>query len=244
MTRRSRTAFALATAAALALGTALPAAAGGHARTYEVTITNLSVGQPLTPPIVATHRGSADLFDVGSPASVGIQQIAENGNGGPLLDWLGANRHVTGVHAAAAPLVGAGSPGEAHGFTDSVTFTIETSADGRSLSWVSMLICTNDGFTGVDRMKLPVHVGASVTRSTAGYDAGTEINTESFADMVPPCQALSGLDPMGGTGMSDPALADGGVIHPNTGIAGIDDLDPAFHGWTDPVATITVTRVG
>jgi hypothetical protein len=44
--------------------------------------------------------------------------------------------------------------------------------------------------------------------------------------------------------MSNPALAEGGVIHHHPGIAGVADLVPAIHGWTDPVAEITVERVG
>src|ERR671918_1368727 len=64
-------------------------------RTYEITITNLTSGQPLTPPVVATHRRAYDAFDVGGAASVGVQQIAENGNGGSLLVELGASKHVS-----------------------------------------------------------------------------------------------------------------------------------------------------
>lgn len=243
MHARSRTALGAVTALALALATVAPAAAAGTA-TYEVTITNLATGQPLTPPIVAIHRGSTNLFDVGTAASVGIRELAENGNGAPLLATLGGNRHMTAYDAASAPLVGDGSPGETHGFTDSVTLTIETSLDGQFLSWASMLICTNDGFTGVDRLKLPATVGSTVSVLSAAYDAGTELNTESYADIVPPCQALSGLMPVGGSGASNPALAEHGVIHHHPGIAGGADLDPAFHGWSDPVATISVTRIG
>ena len=44
---------------------------------------------------------------------------------------------------------------------------------------------------------------------TNGYDAGTELNTEDFADIVPPCQGLIGVSSEdGGTGMSDPSLAE------------------------------------
>jgi hypothetical protein len=50
-------------------------------------------------------------------------------------------------------------------------------------------------------MSPSTRVGASVTVETAGYDAGTELNTEDFADIVPPCQGwirVSSSDP--GTG--------------------------------------------
>lgn len=242
MHKRSRTALGAMTALALAIGAVAPAAAAGTA-TYEVTITNLAPGQPLTPPIVAIHRGSTGLFAIGGAASTGIREIAENGNGGPLLEWLDANRNVTAVHAADLPLVGPGSPAAAD-FSDSVTFTIETSRDGRFLSWASMLICTNDGFTGVNRLKLPNAVGGSATAQTAGYDAGTEINTEAFANIVQGCQALSGLPLVDGSDTSDSTLAEGGVIHHHAPIVGSADLDPAVHGWSGAVASITVTRIG
>ena len=56
-----------------------------------------------------------------------------------------------------------------------------------------MLICTNDGFTGVDGLRLPGAVGQTVVANTAAYDAGTEANTEDFGDIVPPCQAVIGV---------------------------------------------------
>src|SRR6266542_5114415 len=130
------------------------------------------------------------------------------------------------------PIVPEGLPGSAM-FPDSVTFEISAELGARRLSWVSMLICTNDGFTGLDSIKLPAHVGDEVTALTAGYDAGTEINTEDFADIVPPCQALVGVssgEP--GTGTSDPALAEGGVIHHHEGMLGEQTSCPRYTGGT------------
>jgi hypothetical protein len=110
-----------------------------------------------------------------------------------------------------------------------------------------MLICTNDGFTGADAVKLPAQVGTSASGAFFAYDAGTEINTEDLADIVPPCQALSGVsDDMGapGTGMTDAALAEGGVIHHHGGIVGGSDLLPSVHGWDTSahVSMIEITR--
>jgi hypothetical protein len=137
-----------------------------------------------------------------------------------------------------------GVPGDMM-FEQSVTMTVNGSARAKRLSFVSMLICTNDGFTGADGMKLPRRVGKSVTMRTNSYDAFTELNTEDYAHMVPPCQALIG-DSSGepGTGVSDPALAEGGVITHHAGVHGGSDLNPELHGWTDPVAKIRVERTG
>jgi len=230
---------------ALALAFVVPASASLPDRTYRVTITNLTRGQPLTPVAVATHRTSVDAFTVGEPASLGVKEIAENGNLGPFVSSLQGSSGVSEVVQGAFPLVPEGTPGAAM-FPDSVTFEVHATADARRLSWVSMLICTNDGFTGVDGLKLQVLVSESVTVVTAGYDAGTEINTEDFADIVPPCQGLIGVSSgEAGTGVSNPALAEGGVIHHHPGIQGGADLVPAVHGWDvdEPVAEITVERI-
>lgn len=237
-------ALTVAAAALVFLAMVSSAAAEAPVATYEVTIDNLTAGQPLTPPVVATHRASTGIFTVGEPASVALKEIAENGNLAPMIAQLGADKHVSDSVAAAAPLVPAGLPGSAM-FGDSVTLTVTASEGAKFLSFASMLICTNDGFTGVDSLRLPKDVGDTVEVQSAGYDAGTEVNTEDFADIVPPCQGLVGVssgEP--GTGTSNPALAEGGVIHHHPGIGGGADLVPAVHGWTDPVAGITVERVG
>lgn len=236
-------ALTVAVAALVFLATVSSAAAEAPVATYEVTIDNLTAGQPLTPPVVATHRAATGIFTVGQPASFALKEIAENGNLAPMIAQLGADKHVSDSVAAAAPLVPAGLPGSAM-FGDSVTLTVTASEGAKFLSFASMLICTNDGFTGVDSLRLPREVGDTDVQS-AGYDAGTEVNTEDFADIVPPCQGLVGVssgEP--GTGTSNPALAEGGVIHHHRGISGGADLVPAVHGWTDPVAAITVERVG
>src|SRR5918994_1399254 len=66
-------------------------------RTYRVTVTNLTAGQPLTPVLFATHRASVDVFTVGSSASLGVKEIAENGNLAPLAESLEAAGGVSGV---------------------------------------------------------------------------------------------------------------------------------------------------
>jgi hypothetical protein len=243
---QGRRGLAAVAAAAVALAAA-PAADAKRAGSFEVTFTDLASGQPLTPAVAATHRGKNELFRVGRAASFGLKEIAENGNNAPMLSRLASDDDVSDVvEAPGGPLVPAGSPGDAM-FGQSTTFSLEGERGARFLSLAAMLICTNDGFTGVNALKLPSKVGASVTVETAGYDAGTELNTEDFADIVPPCQGLIGVssgEP--GTGTSNPALAEGGVIAHHAGIFGGADLVPAIHGWDTgaPVARITVTATG
>ncbi len=245
--RRLRLLAILAALSMLVLLFGAPSAVANQERTYQVTITNLTGsgggpgvptdGQPFTPALVATHKGSDGLFKVGKAASFGLQEIAENGNLGPMMGRVSSDGDFADVVVQAGGIAPPVLPGE------TVTFEITAGPPFNFLSWASMLICTNDGFTGIDSLKLPNQVGTSTYAYTNAYDAGTEVNTEDFADIVPPCQFLSGhssADP--GTDMSDPALAENGVIHHHAGIAGIDDLEQDVHGWTDPVAKITVER--
>jgi Spondin_N len=234
--------LAAAVAAVTALGAA-PAADAKRADTFEVTFTDLTSGQPLTPAVAATHRGRNELFRVGDRASFGLKEIAENGNNAPMLSRLASDGDVSdSVEAPGGPLVPAGTPGDAM-FGQSTTFTLTADGGANRLSLAAMLICTNDGFTGVNSLGLPRRVGESVTVETAAYDAGTEAKTEDFADMVPPCQGLIGVTGEPGTGQSAPALATNDVIRHHPGITGRRDLLPDVHGWdvNAPVARITVT---
>jgi hypothetical protein len=231
--------------AALSVGAlALVVAAPAMGREYEVKVKNLTSGQPLSPPVVATHKGRHVIFEVGQPASVGVREIAENGNNAPLLAFLEADpfKQVADFEGGTEPLVPEGTPGSAT-FDDRATFTLKARKSTKRLSFATMLICTNDGFTGADSLRVPGKVGKVARMRTDGYDAHTEINTEDYADIVPPCQELIG-DSSGepGTGVSDPALAEGGIIAHHRGIQGGADLKPAIHGWTDPVARIKVER--
>lgn len=218
-------------------------AAGPITTTYQVTITNLTPGQPFAPPVLATHRGRVSLFDVGQPASYQIKESAENGNNGPLVAALSANPFVYDVQTGGAPIVSPNDPGGT-GLPSSATYTIETERRSRFLSVAAMLICTNDGFTGVSRLPLPARTGSSLSVYVPAYDAGTEINTEDFADLVPPCPAMTGVpSDAPGSGTSNPALAEGGVVSLHAGVTGVADLIPAIHDWSGPVAKITVTRI-
>lgn len=210
--------------------------------TYRVTVANLTHGQPLTPPVIATHNRNIELFQRNQPASGEIQQIAENGNLAPMIDLLSNSADVSDFAVAVA-----GTPPPLMP-QNQVTIEVTAHSVNDVLSVAAMLICTNDGFTGVDSVTLPKEVGQTKVFKMRGYDAGTEINTEDFADIVPPCQGLTGVSSEdAGTGSSNPALAENGVIrvdHRNGGnILGISDLVPSIHDWSGPVGMLYIERV-
>lgn len=214
-------------------------AEGGDERTrlYRVTVHNLTSTQPFTPPLIATHDDGVRLFRPGQRASEGVKEIAENGNLGPMLDALAANDDVSAVVVALSdppPLLQGAS----------VSIEIEAGEDAAFLSWISMLICTNDGFTG-RRIRLPRRIGKARTAYARAFDAGTERNTEDFADIVPPCQIFGAtMSDDAGTGMSDPSIAEHRRIRRHRGIRGGNDLTREDHGWRGAVAKVVVERIG
>ncbi len=156
-------------------------AAGPPLRTYRVTIENMTEGQPFSPGLAATHRANTNLFEVGGMASAGIEAIAEAGNEAPAVAMIDGAAGITDVFDINRPITPDGvTIGD---FTDSFTFEI-TARPGDRLSLAVMLICTNDGFTGLDGGRLPAQ--GSVSYSINGYDAGTEDNTEMSDDIVDP----------------------------------------------------------
>ncbi len=226
----------------MATVTLLPQVAMGDYNTqqYKVTITNLTSGQPFTPPVLATHTSKASIFGLGEDSSDEIQAIAENGNNAPLVAALSSSFQVHQVVEGTAPLIPDGNPGAAP-FESSATYYINARGRARFLSVAAMLICTNDGFTGVDSIRLP---SRKRTVYAVAYDARSEQNTEDFADMVPPCQGLIGVSSDdAGVGASNPLLAEDGFVIPHPGIGGGADLQPNVHNWSDPVAKIVIERV-
>ena len=222
--------FALLGASALSLGSGAALGAGDDT-TYLVEIENLTKGQPFTPPLLVAHSADVNLYEAGQAASAELQQIAENGNLPPMVELLEGLSGVYSVVVGDGPVF----PGQ------TLTVMIEAPA-GSSLSWVSMLICTNDGFTGIGSLDVN-SIGASTSVDAGAYDAGTEVNTEDFKDIVPPCQGIVGVTSSDeGTGASNPDLAEGGVVGMHTGIAGGNDL-VSQHDWSGSVAKVTITEM-
>jgi hypothetical protein len=193
---------------------------------YEVTVENLTpatgmgASQVFSPPVLATHGAAARMFRVGRQASAELAQIAEDAVNQPMLDRLNASDH---VHSA---LQGTGviAPGQ------SAIYEIESAPGFPFLSLATMLVNTNDGFTGLDTVRLPRR-GEQVVLAGA-YDAGSEENTELVEHIPGPCCG----NPLVRVPTSEP-------IRHHRGILGIGDLDPAVWGWEGAVARVTIRRV-
>ena len=200
---------------------------GGATKHWRVTIKNLTPpgpgapgSQPLSPPLFVVHTSRADIWSVGAVASHPVAAIAEDALNTAAESAFPQLRGVREVFTGDGGPIPSGT---------SRTYMVETSGWFRRLSVLTMLVNTNDGFTGLDSYRLRWQ--RAVLRRMA-YDAGSERNNELAAFIPGPC--------CGNPFVRDP---EGELIRMHPGIAGTGDLDPAVWGWEGPVARITIERV-
>ena len=105
---------------------------------YEITITNLTNAQPLSPAAIVLHA-DGHLFSVGEVPSVALEQMAEGGMNAGLL----------ALGMASASGVDAIGPGG----SETISVTIQDVTDAK-LSVATMLVNTNDAFSGLDALDL------------------------------------------------------------------------------------------
>lgn len=211
-----------------------PAGPGDDSRTYEITLTNLTTGQLISPGVFVIHDNTVSVFAVGATASAGVQMIAESGDPAAARTALTGATGVEDVDVSTAPAHRIGGTG-----SQSVTVTLTSDdPDATLLSVAAMLGCTNDGFVGARNVTLPTG-STDVTVDLVSYDAGTEVNTGVGSDIPPGCWMFGPVtDVTGGTGHT----AENGTIANHAGITPIGDLTAA-HAWTNPAARIVISRV-
>jgi hypothetical protein len=202
---------------------ALPASAAADTN-WQVTVHNLTPAgsQPLSPPLLAVHNKKVRVWQRGGIASHVAAAIIEDANNAPAVAAY------TGFPGVKEVFTGLGGP-IASG--SSRSYRVRTSGARNRLSVLTMLVNTNDGFTGVSALRL--RGGQRVVRAIA-YDGGSERNNQLASHLPGPC--------CGNPFVRDP---EGATIRPHPGIqASVGDLTPAVHGWTGFVARITVSRLG
>ncbi len=228
---------------ALALSGGLLGSGSLLAQEISLSVTNLTHATYFTPLLIAVHDRHTDLFEPGVAASEHLQAMAEGGDISGLIDDV-----ITGggdyVANPAGGLLAPGATAEAmidlHG------------SRNRQLSIVGMLLPTNDGFVGLDSLKIP-RVRGTYTVYLNGYDAGTEANDEIITGGGAPNTPGVPADPGGhaGTGGVASVAADHNpTVHIHRGVIGDDDptggpsdLDARVHTWQNPVAKLVI-RVG
>ena len=143
---------------------------------FEVSVINLTAGQPFSPVTVLAHNSEYKMFAMGATASLALEIMAEGGDNSKLLATVSNSVAGEGVL----------TPGS----TEKLSIALDN-AD--QLTITGMLVQTNDTFLayqGIDISGLKVNdVWKSEIRA---YDAGTEKNTESAATV--PAQKGEGFN--------------------------------------------------
>lgn len=214
-------------------------------RTYHATVQNLTRGQPFSTGILVTHSPQVTVGEAGSAPSPLIVKIAEDGfPPAELIDQvLGGEPGIDQIVQFHEPMMPIGANlARLDGPPTFDTFQITASGSATRLSAATMIICTNDGFTGVNSVELPTGDDPLVFLTEA-YDAGSEQNTEAWGDIVDGCQMAGPVRPPADGNRDDGIPEDGNIIavHPGVfGVAGSGGLVPFEHGWNNPVGRITI----
>jgi Spondin_N len=204
---------------------------------YEVTLTNLTAGQPLSPAAVVLHTEQWTSFSTGQAASNELELLAESGDNSSLLASALADNQVYTANSGAGII----APGESESFQ---VHTSENNSGTLSLSVLSMLVNTNDAIVALNGKAIgSLAVNESMSVDLLTYDTGTEANTET-ADTVPG-PAASGGNREGYNSIRDD-LRDAVYVH--SGVVTQDDgLSTStlteLHRWDNPAVRVRVERL-
>jgi hypothetical protein len=160
----------------------------------KVKIENLTStgGVFLTPVWLGFHDGTFDSYDTGSPASLGIERIAEDGNAAELRTIF-SNATATGIDGVVLNPEGfAGAPVYEPGSVSTEIFDLDASTQN-FLSYATMIIPSNDAFVAnanpqahqlFDEAGEFIGPFTFIVYGTQVRDAGTESNTETDAAFI------------------------------------------------------------
>jgi len=206
-------------------------ASEGDMASYQLTLTNLSNNQPLSPLAALLHDENFQAWSVGSAASEGLELLAEAGDNSRFLtDYA---EMLISYESGAAPV--------GPGFSDSITIMGEIGSE-MQLSFASMLVNTNDAFTGLTGLDLSsLEVGEDSQYFLPIYDAGTEENSELPGTIPGPADGSDGAG-------FNAARDDVDIVSRHPGIVSQDDgysasvLDQS-HRFDSPIARLIITRL-
>lgn len=213
--------------------TPTPAPTAPTTRTFDVTVTNLTNAQPLSPIAVVAHEAGFSAFTVGQPASTELEQLAEGGDNSAFITAASSNTSVLTTAGGTGPIGPGGS--------ETVSITVnEAQAAGLRLTVMSMLVNTNDAFGGTSSLDVSaLQPQQSSSMRGISYDSGTEANSEVAATIPGPAGGGEGFN-AARDDRADAVTAHSGVVTSADGLA-TSNLDES-HRWLNPVVQVTVTR--
>jgi len=157
----------------------------GTMQSYQLTVSNLTSNQPLSPLAAAIHDSNYTAWSIGVESSIGLEKLAEEGATTEFLSEATAAGAYVNVSGDGAIFSG-----------ESDTLEIESAMhDEMKLTIASMLINTNDAFTGAQSIDLSgLEVGDELSVLLPVYDAGTEANNELAGTIPGPADSGEGFN--------------------------------------------------
>ncbi|MEM6544882.1 MAG: spondin domain-containing protein [Pseudomonadota bacterium] len=198
--------------------------------TFEVSVVNLTLGQPLSPIAAVVHDGEFRAFTIGEAATDGLELLAEEGDNSGFLEEASGRAEASGE----AP-VGPGA-------SDALLLELDgDDVSNAALTVMTMLVNTNDAIAGVNNLDLSaLAVGDSVVVNSIAYDAGTEANTELAGTIPGPADGGEGFSSTRDD-VSDQVTMHGGVVTGSDGLA--TSVLSEIHRFDNPVLRLRVTRM-
>lgn len=197
---------------------------------FELSVVNLTLGQPLSPIAVIAHGADQRLFTIGEAASPGLEQLAESGDNSELIAQFDARASVSGD----TPL----GPGA------STTLTLELDSDDTSatfLSVASMLVNTNDAITGLNAIDVSgLAIDEALSFNSVAYDSGTEANSEAAGTIPGPADGGEGFN-AARDDIADQVTMHGGVVTADDGLS--SSVLNQTHRFDNPVARFVIRRI-
>ncbi len=200
---------------------------------FSVTISNLTNAQPLSPVAVIAHQDGYSFFSIGSPATVGLEEMAEGGDNSALLAEADADAMVTVTASGAMPI----GPGASEVVTVDL---LESELPGTRISVATMLVNTNDAFSGLDAVLVDsMAVGEILRFRSIAYDAGTEADSEQATVIPGPAGGGEGFN-AARDDQADQVAMHSGVVSRDDGFATSDLTEQ--HRFDNPVVQILIVR--
>lgn len=193
---------------------------------FSIKVVNLTYGQPLSPIGIAMHS-EGYLWYLGEEASSELEILAESGANSDVLATLTNTTQTSGE----APL----GPGKTQEFT-----LISDTLESQKISLISMIVNTNDGFTGLNAVDVSaMRVGDAHYMMTHAYDAGTELNSELSGTIPGPADGGEGFNQNRDDIINKVAMHSG-VVGNDDGLN--DSVLDSRHKFDNPLMAVTITR--
>lgn len=200
---------------------------------FDVTVTNLTNAQPLSPVAVIAHQDGYSVFTIGQAATVGLETLAEGGDNTMLISDANADANVFASASGAAPIGPAGS--------ETVTVEVlERDLPNLRFSVSTMLVNTNDAISGLNGIDVS---GLADGDSWAGraivYDAGTEANSEAAGTIPGPADGGEGFN-AARDDRDDRVAMHTGVVTQDDGLA--SSALTGQHRFDNPAVMVRIER--